>query len=270
MWTEFPTLRRHVKADGTNVDDFYTTLLHAANGHRDARTQFGVESRFHKDKTPYYAVHTGVANGLSKVSLDIDSGHFKLPLPTLELKFKEPGWGGIKSILAAEIKVKKQDGIAIYTDAGEKANGLPLVLFSVFEVKPGRTVESTLDDVPLFHALTAPERALMRKAAQLTLAVCLVGRDDPMVAPDVLTADRTRLTNENRERLAAKAHKRGKIGWILGDDENTMSPHYRCSHFAIRWTGRGRTVARIVQVKASIVHRGAVAAVPTGFGGAGS
>src|SRR5690606_13981801 len=60
-----------------------------------------------------------------------------------------------------------------------------------------------------------------------------------------------------------RAVRRGKRAWAIGR-HITVDPHYRRPHVALRWTGEGRKVPRIVPVRGSIVHRSRVAKVPTG------
>ena len=43
------------------------------------------------------------------------------------------------------------------------------------------------------------------------------------------------------------------------------APHFRRPHFAIRWTGKGGAVPRMVPVKGSVVKRQLATDVPTGY-----
>ena len=49
------------------------------------------------------------------------------------------------------------------------------------------------------------------------------------------------------------------------DFERTVSPHMRVPHFAIRWTGKGRTKPKLVPVKGSLVNREKILPIPTGY-----
>ena len=68
------------------------------------------------------------------------------------------------------------------------------------------------------------------------------------------------------QKYVHRAHRRGKLGWNVGQRVEVM-PRYRRSHPALVWTGHGRAVPRIVMRKGSVVHREMLARVPTGFGG---
>ena len=63
-----------------------------------------------------------------------------------------------------------------------------------------------------------------------------------------------------------KAHRRGKIGWKIGD-RIEVDPHFRRPHFAIRWCEEGRRVPRLRPIKGCIVHRHKATTVPTGLMG---
>lgn len=270
QWCEFRTLRRFASTlpgAAPTLSAFYNgSIRNAMSVSHELAGQLLCEKSFHEANCPYYCVHRSIADGLCRVSLDIDCSYFKLPLETLELRFREPGWNGIRSIFAAEINTHDGPGIGVWVDCGETdAYGGPCSIYNKFQWKEGVTVAKCLEDLPWHNEITEDEQKLIRTCVQLVLAVCLVGQDDEMVSPDVLTADRAKLNAENAERLAEKARRRGKVGWVLGDDSNTMSPHYRCPHFAIRWTGVGRKVARLTKIKGSTIHRDQVTNVPTGF-----
>lgn len=263
---EYRTLRRVAKGS-VDLESFYRESIRIAlRVDRELAGQLQCEYHFHDARCPYYAVHRSIADGLSNVPLDVDCSLLKLPLETLEIRFPEPGWYGIRSILACEIDTQSGPGWGIWVDAGETdQHGGPVALYQKFPRRDGQTVAAIIDDMPWHTSLTQAERAVLRSAVQLTLAVCLIGQDDELVKPDVLTADADKLTPENAEKLAAKARQRGKIGWIVGDASNTMSPHYRREHFAIRWVGKGRTMPKLTRVKATTVHRDQVKNVPTGY-----
>lgn len=263
---EYRTLRRVAKGS-IDLEAFYRESIRTAlHIDRELAGQLQCEFHFHGAMCPYYSVHRSIADGLSNVTLDVDCALLKLPLESLEIRFPEPGWYGIRSILASEIITQSGPGWGIWVDTGETDQmGGPVALYQKFPRREGETVASILDAMPWHTQLTAAERAVLRSAVQLTLAVCLIGQDDELVRPDVLTADAGKLTPETAEKLAEKARRRGKIGWVLGDASNTMSPHYRREHFAIRWVGKGRTIPRLTRIKATTVHREQVNNVPTGF-----
>ncbi|MEJ7590125.1 MAG: hypothetical protein WKF77_01115 [Planctomycetaceae bacterium] len=95
----------------------------------------------------------------------------------------------------------------------------------------------------------------------VSLVIGILLLDDEFIVPDVLNRDKAKpITAERVER----AHKNGKVGWDIGR-ELDVNPHWRRPHSALMWTGKGRTVARIVIRKGSIVRRSAVTDIPTSF-----
>ncbi|MHC4402545.1 MAG: hypothetical protein ACYTG0_23015 [Planctomycetota bacterium] len=87
-----------------------------------------------------------------------------------------------------------------------------------------------------------------------------------MIEPDVLSKDRDRFEQTGDEKYVAKAHRPGKVGWNIGR-RIEVAPHYRRPHLMLAWTGRGRSVPKIVLRRGSIVHREIVEKVPSGFRG---
>ena len=108
--------------------------------------------------------------------------------------------------------------------------------------------------------------SLYQLATRLAIGVLLLAQDDRFVEPILLAKDRERvLTQEQRERAIERACRRTQMrGFAIGRDW-ISSPHVRRPHFAIRWTGEGRTTPRLVAVKGCIVRRTELLTVPTGY-----
>jgi hypothetical protein len=116
---------------------------------------------------------------------------------------------------------------------------------------------------------------------KLICSLCLLGSDPSIIEPDVLDKDRVQYgeintlletasgrkaiwNKELKRRLEELAKKHGRFGWNVGR-EITMNPHYRKPHMAIRWTGEGRKIPRLVKVHGSIIHRDIVRKIPMGY-----
>ena len=63
--------------------------------------------------------------------------------------------------------------------------------------------------------------------------------------------------------MIARAKRKGKFGFSIGKKYETM-PHFRRPHFALRHTGKGGSIPKIVPAKSSIVHKSVLTRVPTG------
>jgi hypothetical protein len=84
-----------------------------------------------------------------------------------------------------------------------------------------------------------------------------------MVEPDVLRRDLPKWERSHDPAIVARAIRNGKRGWLVGAKLEVI-PHVRRPHMALRWTGPGGKVPRIVPVKGSIVHREIIEHLPTG------
>lgn len=105
-------------------------------------------------------------------------------------------------------------------------------------------------------------------ARKIVYSVLLMEHDPDFFEPHVLTADQTKFDNakseEHRQALINKAvKKRGRRGYVIGRQMETI-PHFRRPHPALRWTGKGGKIPKVVMVKGSIVHRSKLTQVPTG------
>ena len=72
---------------------------------------------------------------------------------------------------------------------------------------------------------------------RVVVAVCLMADDPELVLADVLSKDRLDYERTGDRKYVDRAHRRGKVGWLIGAHVE-VDPHYRRPHFAIRWTGK--------------------------------
>lgn len=98
------------------------------------------------------------------------------------------------------------------------------------------------------------------------LGVVLLSKEVDFFEPSILKSDEKRRQTTDISILTDRARRRGKFGFELGRCI-TLCPHVRRPHFAVRWTGAGRSEARLVPIKGSIVHKSRVIEVPTGYDG---
>lgn len=105
-----------------------------------------------------------------------------------------------------------------------------------------------------------------RRVVSLAAGVCLLAHDRRFVEPILLARDRGKefTTPEDYQKAVERAKKRGRNGFTLGKDLQ-ISPHMRRPHFAIRWTGAGRTTPKLVPIKGSVINRSKIYPVPTGY-----
>ena len=232
------------------------------------------------DQKPYYSVYPSISPMLTKLQLDkVQSSHIRLPhgLKSLSLRFPvgcELG-NEVRTIWIHHLDQVRNplndtvcQGLSLGIDHGEVRDGLPVYLIRCFPLVEKQSVEDALDLLPASWTLSegkqlAPE--VIADAVRLACTICLIGDDPSILEPEVLSKDKHRVDQSNLENLVEKARRRGKLGWSLGRSIETI-PHYRRPHPALVWTGVGRKIPKIIMRSGSVVHRDAVAAVPTGYG----
>lgn len=231
------------------------------------------------DRKPYYSVYPSLIPMLTKLQLDKVSGSdIRLPhgLKSLSVRFpvgQELG-GEVRTIWINELdSIRRSEdgvvcrGLSLGIDQGEVLDGLPVYLIRSFPLVEDSTVEESLEALP--KSWTASEGKQLDpesiiESVRLVCTLCLIGDSPDLLEPEVLSKDKHRVSQDNIEKLVAKAKRRGKLGWSLGRSIETI-PHYRRPHPALVWTGVGRKVPKIILRSGSVVHREAVAAVPTGY-----
>jgi len=232
------------------------------------------------DRKPYYAVYPSIAPMLTKLQLDkVQSSDIHLPhgLKSLSLRFPVSGELGneVRTIWVHRLDHVRNPltdtagpGLSIGIDHGEVRDGLPVYLIRCFPLIENQTIEDALELLPSSWTVSEGkqlEPEVIADAVRLVCTICLIGDDPSIIEPEVLSKDRHRVDQSNIENLVEKARRRGKLGWSLGRSIETI-PHYRRPHPALVWTGVGRKVPKIIMRAGSVVHRDAVAAVPTGYG----
>lgn len=91
--------------------------------------------------------------------------------------------------------------------------------------------------------------------------------DSRYCEPILLNRDKQkRLTEEDKKKAQNRARNRGVYGFDIGKDVE-ISPHFRRPHFAIRWTGEGRKVPKLVPVKGAVINKRLLEEIPTGYDG---
>jgi len=266
------------------IDQFYKEAM--VDGVRMRSGQFlGQminERDWEKLRRPYYNVFPAIVPMLTRLNLDLDSDLIRLPLPALCVRFPKDlarnplqlDWKGnavpIRCILMGDMNEGK--GISVLIDIGEvMPGGVPIYTYRNFPRKPGLTVEQSLASLGkkgLFAdiGIVIPD-SLVTDCVRLCCSLCLLENDPSVISADVLADDRARFEQTGDEKYVCKAHRRGKVGWNVGQ-QIEVAPHYRRPHMALVWTGHGRVVPKIVPRRGSVVHREVVEKVPMGFIGA--
>jgi hypothetical protein len=282
----YSTTREACKKAGVieTADEFYRTAFADAVRLNSGQFfgQLFNERAWEEARRPYYAVWPSIVPMLTRLNLDLDSSLIQLPLPALCIRFpkeKNPltfDWKGketpIQCMLMGEINDGR--GLSILIDVGEGMTDggdflMPIYTYRNFRRQEGLTVEAAILELgPSEMAdlgVQIPEPLVM-DCIRLCCSLCLLENDPSIISPDVLSKDRDRFEQTGDQKFVEKAHRRGKVGWDVGRQVEVL-PHYRRPHMMLAWTGRGRSVPKVVPRRGSVVHREVVGKVPSGFGG---
>ena len=261
---------------------------------RFCHNQMILEESFERMRRPYYNVYPAICKMLTSLSLKVDTGQLKLPMEVFAVRlpvdhpcisFRDELGNNdkvqhIRSILVGPTKLQSKgkgyDGITIIQDFGETENRMgidfPIYTYTNLPLEAGMTLEEAFTKLPMepnaFFGTVMPREARI-DCIRLVCSLCLLENDPSIIQPDVLDRDAARLEGADAEllaRLAARAKQRGKVGWNIGKGLEVI-PHIRRPHPCIVHTGKGRTVAKIVMRKGSIIHHDKVDKLPTGFQG---
>lgn len=243
--------------------------FHGGVGHR-----FRHEKKWEAKRRPYYNAWPSILPSLGSLRLDIPSSDIRLPISPLLIRVPTNSDKPFRTILALDggDMVQEFDGIGMRVDFGyENSDGYQVDMVTGLARAPGLTVEDVFGlmwDQQQASPLDAPKHELL-DAVRLVCALCLVDTNDSLlVTPDVLEKDRLKYSETGDPAIVERAHRRGKFGWDIGKEmheRGEMDPHYRRPHLALRHTGKGGLIPKIVPVKGTVVHRKKLTEVPTGY-----
>lgn len=243
-----------------------------------------------KGRRPYYRVFPTVLPMLSRLDLsDIPvemlqapSGYRSMLIELPDGNNLLPGLGPVALMWSIGLASHKSGSPAIgfgvnfleNEHQGWRFNGLS---WDVWHMSMGHELTlggqlQAITDSPQFQALDEKNRSLGLRAitaeerVKLTkvITTLILLQDNPeLVKPDILTKDLKKLLPANLADLGAKARKRGKVGWTIGEDVSKM-PHVRSAHLARFWVGKGRKRLSIQLRSGCEVNYREVFKIPTG------
>jgi len=231
-----------------------------------------MENRFISAKMPFFNVYPKVAEALAKTKLTIRPCDIQKSIihdiPAISIKLAKES----KEAIAAKtewfiISVFDGDPYKIVSTSGfaRRFFGCGKPFIAVYFSTQGW---SSLSAVPLdsfFEESEFPETDIqsgLKTVCRIALGVMMLAADPDYIKPVLLKADEDK-TTPLEERIA-RARNRGVYGFTIGEDIE-RSPHFRRPHFAIRWTGNGGEIPKLVPVKGSIVGNKELVTVPTGY-----
>ena len=249
-----------------------------------------LEDLWERIERPYYNLYPAIVPMLLGLRLDIPCSSLKdISIQPIEVRLPKdltaleaPGlvWaeGRIKSLLMGIQPVPESvdsemlvPGLVIAFDIGEvDEHNHPILSFKFFPLREDMTIEEATSLLPPHQSfdvgIPIPQET-MTALVKLCACIALIDSDSDIIAPDILVADKAKWEGASeaaRLALLEKAKRRGKNGWNIGS-EIQYAPHYRRPHPALVRVGKGRMLTRIVMRKGSVVHRGKLISIPTGF-----
>lgn len=244
------------------------------------------ESRWYEQLRPYYKVWPGITDALCRIPLDVPARSMVSTSGPMSLLVRMPV--GMEPTVNGKWRLR----IVLVTYLPTSSRGEPyfMVYASAIDPAAGEVTELSPQVIPTTGDETIEqflERAggeqigldagcglsiirndyslgLTRMAIRVGISVLLLANDPSVVKPDVLAADREAYDRTGDPKYIERAKKKGIVGWRIGE-EYEKCPHFRRPHLALRHTGKGGAIPKIVPVKACVVKRDKLTRVPTGY-----
>jgi hypothetical protein len=288
--TDFYSFMKRLNSFSKNItaEEFYLGMQNVAAANKDifVYRQSQMELAWLNNKKPYYNVYPAIFPMVKNLKLDVPCSALNIPLDVLCLRLPEPPNNPFvfdgqvaRTILMQHQEVAKEKGsnelvkgMVISIDAGERESttGCPIQVFKIFPLREDMTIHEVCNILPYHRSLyqgVQVKEEMVNEIIKLCCTVCLIGNDPELVCPDVIAKEREKFEQgdeKTKKKIIEKSIRRGKYGFNLGANLE-MIPHYRRPHFALVWTGKGKSTAKVVMRKGSIVHREKIIEVPTGF-----
>lgn len=199
---------------------------------------------------PYYKVYPCIVDSLCKLKLDFNCECPDIPEGIISIRFAEghepkaKNGNRIASLLVSKVLAfDKGEKLLIQVTVKDDPDLNYRFCFDTND--ESKTIQELLDDPK--SELARREIAVL--AVRIALTVCMLADDPEIITPDVLSDQQGRFDKEADEkwkmRAREKAKNKGVFGWSVGKNIE-VTPHFRRPHFAIRHTGQGRKIPKIV------------------------
>jgi len=234
-----------------------------------------IENRFITAEKPFFNVYPKVAQALANTKLsikpsdipksiihDLPAISIRLPIGSSQEKNAKTNWFIISVFDGDPLRILNASGMNRFFGC----QGKPFVaIYSIDESSNYIRLSTAPFDVSFDDAdnhLPDQEKRSTAEICRIALGVMLLAADPDYIKPVLLKADEGK-TTPIEERIA-RAKNRGVYGFTIGE-EIERCPHFRRPHFAIRWTGKGAEIPKLVPVKGAIVGKEKMTTVPTGY-----
>lgn len=230
------------------------------------------EATWRDDGRPFYNVWPQAIEAVSTANVDaIPFGDLpKMPVSVCCLRLPHPGYVGqdkrraINNIWVVQAPERKGFGILFrYTIDGNAQSSTAWSLFL-----PDRCTLNMFTS-QLEHEFANPETVALVtvEACRLAARVLLLASDPQYLERILLAVDQQRVERGYPiQKAQERAKARGLFGWDIGRSiSREVRPHLRTPHMAIRHTGRGRTVPKLVRIRGAVIHAPRFGDIPTGW-----
>lgn len=231
-----------------------------------------------KDGKPYYKLWPAIGQGLSKIKLAIPVSSIyplveKMP-DTVSVRFpighEMPTRNGslreflVSKLQASEMPDHAKICLAVSVDSGQSTfvRNIPVAcpVGDTFALDSTKSVEEAIRCT----ALNATLSEQLQDAIRVYIGIAMIHDNPDMVEAVVLRKDQAKYAATRDPKYVEKAKRRGEYGFNVGANIEVL-PHFRRPHFAIRWTGKGGEVPKLVPVQGCVVKRSKITDVPTGY-----
>lgn len=235
-------------------------------------------------RKPYYCVHPKLVSQLCRVDFaKIPARAVVVPPPFQAISIRlaeenpllsiEPGKYFLRSMLVHKrvggdsvsvggySMTLRDSVISFWLDFGETKQDFPIYTFKVFPYDNEGTIEDVFHTLPVDASSTTglpiPDD-VVRNCVRMFLSIGFLSQGPFPIDFDVLAADRDKYQTASpavRQKLEERARKRGKLGWIVGNDAmfeaapgavqepaegvrgELKHAHIRGGHFHLYWCG---------------------------------
>lgn len=110
-------------------------------------------------------------------------------------------------------------------------------------------------------------------AIRYVIGACMLADDPMLIEPIVLNRDIPKYKDADEATKKVMEDRAARLkgrGWAIGkgfEERCEQSPHFRKSHLALFWTGKGRTVPQLKLRKGCLVKPRSITQMPTGYYG---
>lgn len=229
------------------------------------------ERHWHTSGRPFFNVYPSVLNALKNTTLQIDPkdipesivhelGAICVKFP---IGFQHPMKLDARSfmLVVSERTIVKGSVVPVKSvGVSVGLNDFDVVLS--MSCQYGKVFENCEAGSPSGLGYTDDEHEIRKYISRIGLGVLMLAADPDFLKPIVLKKFGN-VEHPTSDQID-KSKRRGVFGFSIGESIE-VAPHIRRPHFAIRWTGKGREVPRLVPVKGSLIHRNKMTTVPTGF-----